>query len=446
MNKDNEYILNLILVILSALTLLLSNMLWLDFKTNPVKRELLSVEPEYDSKKLFTELLKPQKVVATYNGKHHFVFEFEEIYSTYQPIIYDVFSHSNASEGSEITIEEYMLLQNSPSIVFFYPNSIDLSVLVNLISHEGQEGISTININEIYMSRDTIVIGNGEKYLKFPRNINIDGTLSSLASESLPEAKNFLELYAVNKNIYLPSDDLYNMKKLSYSNNLKTLMSDEDSIESLTLRFLNKSSDQVRDIVQDESRNLIYDNEYLNLYSSGIIEYENFNPVESKTRNLYTSFKSAMYFISNRVGSSGFYISEIIPIEDNQNQGFTFRFNLTEGSYPVVVNNDKYPFYIEITVFNNQVTHFVQNYKKVLRNTVPLHEEFYGVSLKEIITSSNVFNEPFADALKNISDITITYLDNTANGQQELKRALLIEYKNRKLYFSLDSGRLLLEK
>ena len=94
-------------------------------------------------------------------------------------------------------------------------------------------------------------------------------------------------------------------------------MSDESYVNNLATRFLNQNEEHIRDIVQDNSRSLIYGNEYLTLYTNGIIEYKNLNVPESKTRNLHTSLKNSISFISNKVGNAGIYISQITPIENN---------------------------------------------------------------------------------------------------------------------------------
>lgn len=446
MKRDNEYILDIILILLASLTLILSNILWLDIKTAKIPSQDEIVETEYDSTKLFKELLKPRKVIATYNGNHHFVLEFDEIYQKYQKDIYAVFSNLNPNDGTEISMEEYLSLQNAPSLVFFYPQTMDLSTLISLID-KPDNAEAPISITEIYFSRDFIVVGNSQKHFKFSKKMNIDDTLSSLASENLPTAQNFKELYNVNKNLYMPTQNTYKFKKIFYSNDLQTLINDESYVDNLASRFLNANVDHIKDIVQENSRNLIYNNEYLNLYYSGIIEYENFDKINSKTRNLYTSFKSALSFISNKVGNLDLYLSEITPIGDEESQGYSFKFNISEDSLPVIVNNPNYPYYIEIEVFNTQVTHFTQNYKKVIQDSAPTYEKINGITLDKIITSSkSIFNEPFENAIQNITDIGVTYLDNTANGQKELRRVLYVQYKNRNLFFSLDSGRLLLER
>lgn len=447
MKRDNEYILDIILVILAGITIILSSVLWIDLKnTSPNRTTTVATETEYDTNEIFKQLLRPQKMVATYNGKHHHIGEFDEIYGTYQDRIYDIFARLNPAEAEMISVEQYLAMQNMPSIVFFYSSSVNLTLLLaNLI--EPEQYNHEIPISEIYFSRDAIVVSDGINYYKFNVAVNVDSTLSSLTGESLPEVKNLFELYGINKNIYISEDDNYTMRKVTYINDLKDLMFNEAYINNLTKRFLNQDIEHIRDIVQDESRNLIFSDEYLTLYTNGIIEYENLREVESKTRNLYTSYRSAMSFISSRVGSSGLYISEIQPIEIKDNKGYRFKFNLMEDYIPVAVNNPDHPNYIEIDVYNSGVKHFVLNYKKVEKDVPPKYEKISAVSLLDIIDNApTVFNEPFEEVLNGIKDIEVVYLDNTANGQSELRSCMFIEYKGRKLYFSLESGRLLMER
>ncbi|EGY80308.1 hypothetical protein [Peptoniphilus indolicus] len=444
MNREHEYILNIILIALAGLTLFLSNILWVDLKKSHIPTTKIE-DTDYATNDLFKELLKPQKMVANYNGQHHAVYDFDDIYNTYRQSIYEIFSNSNTKNGQVISLQEYLKLQDLPSLVFFYSSPVDLSIIVNLIG-KSDSNDSPILIKEIYLSREFIIVSDGTNHYRFDKNTTIDFTLSALAGESLPEYKNLNELYNVEKNIYLPNQNSYLLKTVKYSNDLKSLISDESYVNNLATRFLNQNDEHIRDIVQDNSRSLIYGNEYLTLYTNGIIEYKNLNVPESKTRNLHTSLKNSISFISNKVGNAGIYISQITPIENNGDLGFRFSFNLYEDSIPVIINDTKNPYYIEIESYGDTITYFKQNYRKSISES-PLPEKVKFAGLERIIkTSLTVFNEPFEEVLKNISDIGVAYIDNTSHDQTELKHSIFIKYNNRRLFFSMESGRLLMEK
>lgn len=445
MNRAHEYILNIILVGLVALTLFLSNILWIDVKSSHIKSNQRIDESEYATENLFRELLKPQSMVANYNGKHHVIYNFNDIYNSYQQTVYDVFSNSTAKNGQLISKEEYIKLQNVPSLVLLYSSSVDLSIIVNLIG-QSESNDSPIPIKEIYLSREFIVVGDGTNHYKFERGVNVDFTLSLLAEENLPDYKNLNEIYQVNKNLYFPSQNYYLLKSVNYSNDLKSLMLQESYVSNLSSRFLNQNDAHIRDIVQDDSHSLIYGNEYLTLYSTGVIEYEDLNPLDTKARNLYASLKSSISFISSKVGNANIYLSAITPIEKEDNLGYRFSFNLYEDSIPVLINDSQNPYYIEVEAYGERVTHFKQNYRKSISES-PALEKVRAVSLERIVElSPTVFTVPFDEVLNNISDICVVYIDNTSHGQTELKPSIFIKYNNRHLFFSMETGRLLMEK
>ena len=72
-------------------------------------------------------------MVANYNGQHHAVYDFDDIYNTYRQSIYEIFSNSNTKNGQVVSLQEYLKLQDLPSLVFFYSSPVDLSIIVNLI-------------------------------------------------------------------------------------------------------------------------------------------------------------------------------------------------------------------------------------------------------------------------------------------------------------------------
>lgn len=115
--------------------------------------------------------------------------------------------------------------------------------------------------------------------------------------------------------------------------------------------------------------------------------------------------------------------------------------------------SEKTKAYVEIEIFSNHVKSFRQEYRKVkdqnkqnfdLINILPLEEIIYRNQDKFI---ENPNAESINYILSNIDSITEVYIENiNDDSEQVLTKAIRIDFMQKEFFFSLKTGKFIMER
>lgn len=452
--KRKEILLNISLVILVFLTILQASLLWIKI---PKLNRGAVVQEQYNTEDFFKEFLKPKKMIVNFGGDFHtVVYDFSETWKNYINLVSTVFLKVAPDNLTEISPVKYMDLQEDDSIVFVFNREVSGNLFLNLIGKTPHSPArEDTGIKELYISKDNLILTNSHGIFQVNLNIKKDPTdvLNGFNQETTKRYNNFYEKYNILSNVYVPTDDEYDYKEVYFQNEIKTMPKQYKN--NLASRVLNENIDYIREITQQDGTTYVYEDRFLKLLSSGLIYYEDPENFETKERNMYVSLKSAINFMTSKMGiSNSIKLSGFEPIKFGNNLGYRLLFNFTEESIPVYLKDKSLENYISIDVFSDHI----KSYKQFYRGVVSKPQEIYKVtdqySVKDLIKDNlGVFvNQSdgvveMHEILAAISDCDFVYVDTAPNEEKtKLVPAIRIIYKDRNLFFNMKNGKFLMER
>lgn len=447
--KRKEIILNISLILLIALAIFQSNLLWIEFSKKSDSQVSHTIK---NSRDLFKEFFKPKKMIANFgNGYHSVYYSFDDIYSNHDKILSDLISAINKDAIWSIPYQDYLKLQNEKSIVYKFNKPLSGNIFLNMIGLNKSKKANDISITEIYISNNRCFVANATESFEvnYTPSVDINNSIDILSKNGYVNYKNLYELYSVAQNIYYPEFSPKSPMDIYYLGGLMSL--DRNIKNNMAERFLDQKIDYIREITQAEGTTFVYQNKFLKLWTSNAIEYENQNSFKNTESNLYSSLESAVTFIATRTGQSkNLYLSKVEPISDGVNYGYKLCFDLVENHMPVILSGNNH--FIEIESYSTNIKKYKQLY---IKSEVKASENDTQISLKPLdkIIQDNIalFDTTstlsLQDIVSKISDISLTYLDVYSDANKnKLIHSLRITYDNRELYFSLDNSAFIMER
>ncbi|CDZ75589.1 putative membrane protein [Peptoniphilus sp. ING2-D1G] len=443
--------LNFILIFLVVLTIFQASMLWLQLPSdNKEEKTTEDEEPKY-----FRTMLRPEKAAINFSGYDHTVlYDCKDIYDSYRELIVETLGREDTKWLISISAEEYLSLMNESSIVFQFNDNIEGSIFPNLMGLENINIKEDKQLKEIYLSNDKVAISIGEEFYY----VDIDGVegleseIASIKNSNYYPYLNFKELYDINKNIYCPARNQISAEQVFYTSDIDNM--DDVYRQNLVERFLSMDIDYVNQITQSDETIYAFGQRYVKFSSDGTIEYMNNEEFSSQTLNLYTSLNNAINFITSMLGSAeNLRVVDIEKLDQKENMGYRIFFNYIENNLTVYPNRGDKKNYVEVEVYSNHIKSFKQIYRKSVENPKTTEEIQSIMNLDRIVSRNIERFIPTSDenSIKNtlgkIEYISIVYIDDiNPTGNTMLLPALRINYENRELYFSLRSGRFLMER
>lgn len=448
--KKKDFILNILLIFLVALAIFQSSLLWIKFPN--LSRP--SSSPQDDRQSLVKRLFNPEKTVINFaKNDHTVIYDSNDIYKQYRNSIFESFNNLEEDDFKEITAESYMELMNKPSIVFQFTNNLLSSTnLFGIITNSDDSN----NLQEIYIAEDCLAYERNNKY--FIKNdisfLEIKNTIEPLkdnVKEYVPYL-NFKEKYDMDKNILTRLDSHMISEKLTYSKDISGI--DKKYKTSLVTRFLNIDIDYVNQITRPGGTIYSYGDKYISFNDDGLIEYVNNGNFQANNLNLFSSLSNSIDFIISKLGTvENLKLVDVEAIEDNSNKGYKISFDYKENNMLVYPASEKTKAYVEIEIFSNHVKSFRQEYRKVkdqnkqnfdLINILPLEEIIYRNQDKFI---ENPNAESINYILSNIDSITEVYIENiNDDSEQVLTKAIRIDFMQKEFFFSLKTGKFIMER
>lgn len=454
--KKKEILLNVSLIFLIFLTIVQASLLWIKI---PTLKNKPTTQEQYNTEDFFKEILKPKKLIINFGDTNHTVlYDFPNTWNEYTEVVSSIFMQLDDSIINSISSDEYLNMQKEQSIVFVFDKELTGNLFLNLIGKSPRSNSnSNIPIKEIYISKNNIVISNLKGIYKLKLNLgkNPESIIENLNKYSTRKYNNLSELYGVSKNIYLPADKKISYKEIYYQDEISTM--EKQYKNNLASRVLNQNIDYIREITQANETIYVYEDRFLKILSSGMIIYENPENFEINEKNLYVSLKTAVSFISSKMGiSNTITLDKIESIKHKTNYGYRFYFSFTENSIPVALSDKKIKNYISIDAYSDHIKSYKQLYRGSIQNPNEIHKETTEIPLEELINNNiNKFIEKNDEIielnkiLENIQDISFVYIDSLKKNDDDktkLLPAMKINYKDKELFFNLKNGKFIMER
>lgn len=452
--KRKEVLLNIILVFLIVLTIIQASLLWI--KVPDLNKKTMTQE-QYNTEDFFKEILKPKKLIVNFGDSNHTVlYEFQNVWSEYTEVVSSIFMQLNENNIDLISAEDYLNMQSEKSIVFVFNKELTGRLFLNLIGKSPHtSSVGNIPIKEIYISKNNIVVSNSKGIYKLKINLGKDPEhiIESYNNYSNRKYKNFKELYGVNKNLYVPVDNKISYKEIYYKDEISEM--EKQYKNNLASRVLDQNIDYIREITQADGTTYVYEDRFLKILSSGMIIYENPENFETNEKNLYISLKTAVSFISSKMGiTSSLNLDKIEPIKFKTNFGYRFYFSFTEGSVPVALSDENIKDYIIIDSYFDHIKSYKQLYRGAIKSPDEVYKDSTELTVPEIINnnidyfiSNNSEIVELNSILRSIDDISFVYVDELQDSEKtKLIPAMKFDYKNRELFFNLKNGKFLMER
>lgn len=471
-----ERIKTILLFLLAALSLFLTQKLWIQLPNNMIN--VFETNKVFLSSYTLSDMIAPNKYFLNFGNKNHTLLYDDSKYSIWEnsrAILTQVLD-SQTIEIEEITKDQYLKLQEDRSIVFYFPEKINTYILAKTWNVKDPNNITdTIpDINDIY-----VFLGNGDPFFVFSDeekyiiayDKNIDNTGLKEEITEIESAKNYdyyfsmREIYGIDNDIYIPYEMGNNLATVYVSNQISSL--EDEQKTAVAEKFFSKDIEYIRKIVEGNGSTIyMYNNIVLKLNANGTLEY--FHALEERVakRNLYISLSTVAEFITQITYSQkGMYLSSIEDIESDKDLGYRLTFKYRIKGIPVLLGNREVGDYIEIEVFNNQV----KSYKVLARNEMNMGfnptienrsmlssfdvlDRNYDFLEREYLTYNNKTEEELGEnivqtVLSAVSDISLSYYDPNLKDKDEKLIGVWAIRINDKIYaFNAYTGNFVYER
>lgn len=424
---------NLAIIFLSLLLIFQGLFLWI---SPGILKKREKIE-EFNTQDIIKKIFTPRYILANFSPKNHgLIFKISNYWKEDLDKIGKILSQTGLDEIEEISMEEYMTLQEKPSIVYRFSQVMDGRIFINAMGYERKNReIIKGNFSEIYFSQDgDVILHSADKNykLKYEEEDFVKDRLTELAKSDYLNVLNFKELYGINKNIYLPKDKIIYLRDISYVNEVSKLNNLQKA--NMAMKFLSKDIDYIKEIKDQEGNTYVYGPSFLKILDRGLIAYKNTDQVKKEDSQKYENLILACNFIGSKTGKTdGFYFSSY----NNQDKDdFNLSFEFREDGIPLIFMEDKKD-YINLKISSKQITEYQEIYRRSEEGEGVIKMPIRTKKLEDIILENpQIFSEGIEKVLENIGGVSLVYLD---LNEKNLKAGLKISYKNKSYYYSYEA-------
>lgn len=264
---------------------------------------------------LLSDMIAPNKYLLNFNSENHTLVYDDSKYGMWinsRKSLSDLLGSKNI-EIADISHEDYLMLQEEKSIIFYFPDKVNIYILARAWDVKDPNTIADTmpNIDSIYIylgSEDPFfVLSENNRHIAIYDN-TIDVSRLRQELNIIYENKDYNYYYSMREyldtdyDIYIPYQINTSLPRVFVTNEIVTLTEKEK--RSLAEKFFNKGIDYIREIVEDNGSSIyIYNQRVLKFNVNGTLEY--FHALENpvKERNLYMSLSTAADFISSKTGA-----------------------------------------------------------------------------------------------------------------------------------------------
>lgn len=477
---NREKVKTLILSILVAMSILLTQQLWFP---SPIEIFKFKAENVQDHSRIVAEgrknVISPNAIIVSFGAgdrrKNYYT-----VLSSNLDFVWD---------ESKNILDDYFL--GDPKVTQVTKETYTQNNVLKSVELEFANNIPTILVSSIFDSLENNIVRNikGIKKILIPAFnrgviyvIENDNSIFEVKLHNYEENAtliNFIdELEKVEYIKYHPIfslfdelDENYTPMPINYGvATTQTFVESEIDInnESMLIerskKFFNESFDFVKTI-KETSGAVVYVYGYgeksVRINSKGALEYsEEIGNISST--NVMASLDTAIEFISKNGGfPEGTYLKDIKSISNNENKGYRFAFGYRIGGFPVEFNSSKMAHPIEIDVYGNKVKAYRSLVRRVmdLQGVTPEQSVLYfpniieknikHLKLQYFNTENQIVEEiedgeKILEILKSIEEVRMVYFDagDTAKGQL-LKPSWMIKIKGDIYYFDSYTGEII---
>lgn len=444
-SKNNSNIINFSLGFLIVLLLVQASLLWFKFSM-PQKK----IDSGFKSKEASMDVFMPSMLIVNLGYRQHYVLKnFKDYWKIYSTDISEVLENSTNENLEMIDTKTYLNLQKNESLVFKFSSPLSGSILLNLLGENKLENNINLSINSIYISKDNdVYIGATNNYFKL-KNLKTNLEMNRLLKNAKKIGTNYInfkEAYNINKDLLIPDSNYIQAQDIYYK--LATDILDDNIKNNLAVRYLQTNIDYIKEIKQSEKTTYVYENKYISFYNNGIVEYNNEENFSVPNRNLYGSIVTALEFLFRNSGmTANIYLDKIVPVNYKDSNGYKFFFNLKESGLNLILNSKDNTF-IEMEVFSDHVKSYREYYYKKDFDPATNTENLKILDILEIINNNlSLFNlEKTEDVLTFCNNLSLVYINKNENLSSKLNMAYEFSINDKKYYFDVLNGELILSR
>ena len=374
---------------------------------------------------------------------------FQGNWKIYSTDISEILENSTNENLEMIDTKTYLNLQKNESLVFKFSSPLSGSILLNLLGENKLENNINLSINSIYISKDNdVYIGATNNYFKL-KNLKTNLEMNRLLKNAKKIGTNYInfkEAYNINKDLLIPDSNYIQAQDIYYK--LATDILDDNIKNNLAVRYLQTNIDYIKEIKQSEKTTYVYENKYISFYNNGIVEYNNEENFSVPNRNLYGSIVAALEFLFRNSGmTANIYLDKIVPVNYKDSNGYKFFFNLKESGLNLILNSKDNTF-IEMEVFSDHVKSYREYYYKKDFDPATNTENLKILDIFEIINNNlSLFNlEKAEDVLTFCNNLSLVYINKNENLYSKLNMAYELSINDKKYYFDVLNGELILSR
>lgn len=444
-SKNNSNIINFTLGFLIVLLLIQASLLWFKFSM-PQKK----FDSGFKSKEASMDVFMPSMLIVNLGYRQHYVLKnFKDYWKIYSTDISEVLENSTNENLEMIDTKTYLNLQKNESLVFKFSSPLSGSILLNLLGENKLKNNINLSINSIYISKDNdVYIGATNNYFKL-KNLKTNLEMNRLLKNAKKLGTNYInfkEAYYIDKDLLIPDSNYIQAQDIYYK--LATDILDDNIKNNLAVRYLQTNIDYIKEIKQSEKTTYVYENKYISFYNNGIVEYNNEENFSVANRNLYGSIVTALEFLFRNSGmTANIYLDKIVPVNYKDSNGYKFFFNLKESGLNLILNSKDNTF-IEMEVFSDHVKSYREYYYKKDFEPATNTENLKILDIFEIINNNlSLFNfEKAEDVLTFCNNLSLVYINKNENLSSKLNMAYELSINDKKYYFDVLNGELILSR
>lgn len=477
---NREKLKTLILSILVAMSILLTQQLWFPSPFNAFSSEargakatkLIAIESSEN-------IISPSNMIVSFGAgdkrKNYYTVLSSNLDLVWEESKYILKDHFlGEPEISQITLDTYIQSNTLKSVELEFANNTSTMLMSsNFNSLENKIVRNIKGINKILIpafNRGVIYIFENEdsifelKLPNYEENAKLISFIDKLENVEYIKYHPISSLFDEFEGIYTPMPVNYTIDTTQTFVESEIDIENEATLIERSKNFFNENFDFVK-TVKETSGAVVYIYGYgeknVRINNKGALEYnEEIGNISSTS--VVASLDAAIDFIYQNGGlPEGTYLKDIQDIKNGQNKGYQFSFGYRIGGYPVEFNSNKMKYPIEIEVYGNKVKSYRTLVRKVMdmegvspsqsalhfpniieKNIKHLKSKYFDKENAQLEDKGD--DDKILEILKNIEEVRMVYFDTVEEGKgQLLKPSWMIKIKGDIFYFDSYTGEII---
>ena len=418
-------------------------------------------QENFEKNRLKMELLGPKELLLSFSDTEQtLVYDIQPYWTMMQMGLKDLYENAEARDVSPMKAEDYRkFLQEGQVLSLNFSGILDHGNWAQLL----QLDLGTLPKKipgkllsmDLSLNRDLLMIRTDRGAFLVRSHLRTRDLLKDRVSMVYDSRRyrNYTSLwkkYGVANMVYIPRINTQAPEDIPLENKLQTMSGQVQN--NLARRYLRQNIDYIREIVEDQAVTYVYDQKVLRLNKNGWLTYKDGQKNSDQEDSLVQSLDAALDFITSHTGMTGsLYISKSERIQDRDNPGYIFYFNML-ANHKRVYRMDQAPYLARLEVHGQDISQMDFLYQKPMEREIVQNVEIAKevLSPEEIIDQNLSLLDPESKSLEEtlgqLKWIDSAYVElDPPGGQRVLRAAWAIKIKDRIFLMDMETGSLIME-